>query len=100
MVRFLESSDTTFRHIAVWTLVQLLESGDAGLEQAIRSSKEILPLVSQIATGDEGSERDALGPSDSASQSESDEMNGESEVTNLARRVLELVGDGSEGAVE
>jgi hypothetical protein len=27
LVRFLESTDTTFQHIAIWTLVQLLESG-------------------------------------------------------------------------
>lgn len=27
LVRFLESQDTTFQHIAVWTIVQLLESG-------------------------------------------------------------------------
>lgn len=26
-MRFLESQDTTFQHIAIWTLVQLLESG-------------------------------------------------------------------------
>lgn len=26
LVRFLESEDTTFQHIAIWTLVQLLES--------------------------------------------------------------------------
>lgn len=27
LIRFLESRDTTFQHIAIWTLVQLLESG-------------------------------------------------------------------------
>lgn len=29
LVRFLESQDTTFQHIAIWTLVQLLESTGA-----------------------------------------------------------------------
>jgi hypothetical protein len=31
LVRFLASDDTTFLHIAVWTLVQLLEPGGAHL---------------------------------------------------------------------
>lgn len=31
LVRFLESRDTTFQHIAIWTLVQLLESGGSSL---------------------------------------------------------------------
>lgn len=29
LYRFLTSSDATFQHIAVWTIVQLLESGGA-----------------------------------------------------------------------
>lgn len=29
LVRFLESQDRTFQHIAIWTLVQLLESEGA-----------------------------------------------------------------------
>ncbi|KAF3903473.1 hypothetical protein ABW20_dc0106851 [Dactylellina cionopaga] len=39
--RFLASGDATFQHIAIWTLVQLLESEDQQLKALILQSKEI-----------------------------------------------------------
>lgn len=48
LVRFLESPDRTFQHIAVWTIVQFLEGGDPKLAQCIKSSNQILPLVNKL----------------------------------------------------
>lgn len=72
LIRFLESRDTTFQHIAIWTLVQLLESGgefflceitafevkradeacyaDPTLENQIRSSTHLMSLANQLSS--------------------------------------------------
>ena len=52
LVRFLEAADSTFQHIAVWTLVQLLEAGDADLERRIRSSSDLVPLVTRLESAE------------------------------------------------
>lgn len=115
LVRFLESDDTTFQHIAIWTLVQLLESQgdlrllspscgtpwadipghfpDATLEQHIRSSKHLLPLVSRLSSA-------PLPPSDASVSSGADDDDagtdgGEREIVELARTAMELIEEGS-----
>ena len=50
LYRFLTSPDATFQHIAVWTIVQLLESGDPQLITNIRSSPLLAPHIRQLAT--------------------------------------------------
>lgn len=79
--RFLESNDPTFQHIAIWTLLQLLESGDAKLKTLIGQSTEIVTMIKDIAnkTVDSDDEGD----------------DGEAEVVFLARRSALLL-DGSE----
>jgi len=47
--RFLESGDPTFQHIAIWTLLQLLQSEDSRLVKKIRQSTEIVSMVKAIA---------------------------------------------------
>lgn len=89
LVRFLSSGDATFQHIAIWTLLQLLESEDASLLKAIKDSKDVLSMVRDISerpieSGDEGD------PADSE--------DGENEVINLARRCLELSESTEDGA--
>ncbi|BGP18375.1 hypothetical protein JCM10213_000366 [Rhodosporidiobolus nylandii] len=97
LVRFLESDDTTFSHIAVWTLVQLLESQDAVLENLIRSSPSLLPLVRKLAS-------QAPHPSSSSASSlrtgsDVDEATdgGEREIVELARTAWELIEPGAAG---
>lgn len=77
--RFLNSGDATFQHIAIWTLLQLLESDDSRLVGMIEKSKDIMDQVSAIAMRD--IESDDEGAED-----------GEAEVVGLARRCLELLG--------
>ncbi|KAI5278742.1 Vacuolar protein 8 [Ascosphaera aggregata] len=47
--RFLASGDPTFQHIAIWTLLQLLESGDKRLGNLISRAKDVLVMVKMIA---------------------------------------------------
>lgn len=83
--RFLASGDPTFQHIAIWTLLQLLESEDSRLLSLISKSEEIVQMVTDIA--DRNIESD-------------DEDNGEGEVVNLARRCLEILGKNPKTLVE
>ena len=83
--RFLASGDPTFQHIAIWTLLQLLESEDSRLLRLISKSEEIVQMVMDIA--DRNVESD-------------DEDNGEGEVVTLARRCLEILGNNPKTLME
>lgn len=119
LVRFLESEDTTFQHIAIWTLVQLLESGgelrfieslysiladpspgavDTALEEKIRASPKLIPLATHLSTlsapesvhdSETNGTTSIRGTSDDGTEEGAD--GGESEIRVLARTVLELL---------
>lgn len=81
LIRFLDSGDPTFQHIAIWTLLQLLESEDSKLIDLISNSEDIMNLVKRI--------------SDRNLDSDDEEVDeGEMEVVALARRCLEILGKG------
>lgn len=88
LIRFLESQDSTFQHIAVWTIVQLLESGDGTLEQNIRNSPQLLPLIKHLAEqgGADGERSEA-----SAVEEYEDGQDAEGEISSLAKRISELL---------
>lgn len=87
--RFLGSGDATFQHIAIWTLLQLLESEDKKLIGLIGKSDEIVEMIRQIAN--KQVETDENEP----------EEDDEGEVVNLAQRCLELLGQsGSKAHIE
>ena len=73
------SGDATFQHIAIWTLLQLLESEDKKLISLIGKSEEIVQMIKRIA--DTQIESDDEGEED-----------GEGEVVQLAGRCLGLLG--------
>ena len=77
--RFLASGDPTFQHIAIWTLLQLLESGDPKLIETINNSTEVMNAVRNISEKNIESEDDGEESED-----------GEAEVVALARRCLEI----------
>jgi len=77
--RFLASGDPTFQHIAIWTLLQLLESGDQKLTETINKSEDVMNMVREISEKNVESESEGDGSED-----------GEGEVVALARRCLEI----------
>ncbi len=77
--RFLASGDPTFQHIAIWTLLQLLESADKTLMNLIAKSDEIVDEVKRIANQSIRSETDF-------------EDEDEGEVVSLSQRCLEMLG--------
>lgn len=86
--RFLASGDPTFQHIAIWTLLQLLEADDPRLKDLISQSTEIVTMINNIA--DRHLELDDEGE------------DGEGEVVALAKRSAALLpgGNGNFGKVQ
>ena len=77
--RFLASGDPTFQHIAIWTLLQLLESEGKTLVELISKAEDVIKMIRTIA--------------DKKVESDDDEgEDGEGEVVALANRSLELLG--------
>ncbi|KAK4624173.1 Vacuolar protein 8 [Fulvia fulva] len=79
--RFLASGDPTFQHIAIWTLLQLLESKDDKLTQQIESAEDIMRMVREI------SEKTVVSDDETGDESE----DGEGEVVALATRCLQII---------
>lgn len=79
--RFLASGDATFQHIAIWTLLQLLESEDRKLIGLISKAEDVIQMIKTIS--DKNIDSD-----------DEDGEDGEGEVVALARRSLELLGKG------
>jgi vacuolar protein 8 len=92
--RFLASGDPTFQHIAIWTLLQLLESEDQKLIERINESKDIVDMVRAISEkeGLSGDEREG------SFEGEGEDDDGEGEVVGLAKRCCEFLGDGGGSA--
>lgn len=98
LFRFLSSTDATFQHIAVWTIVQLLESRDPQLTHNIRSSPLLIPHIRHLSASAASSPSSSPG-SHSQSRISSDDAGegGQGEIAALARRILEFTdGDGPE----
>ncbi|KAG8747885.1 Vacuolar protein 8 [Ceratobasidium sp. 414] len=98
LFRFLSSPDATFQHIAVWTIVQLLESRDPQLTHSIRSSPLLIPHIRHLSASAASSPSSSPG-SHSQSRTSSDDAGegGQGEIAALARRILEFTdGDGPE----
>lgn len=114
LYRFLTSPDATFQHIAVWTIVQLLESegqflmfrvfilnsvvltpypSDPQLMSNIRNSDKLLPHIRDLAASRSASPSSSMDSrsrrSHSQSYQETETGDGSSEIQVLARKILE-----------
>lgn len=118
--RFLTSPDATFQHIAVWTIVQLLESGgeyrltslqifsygissDPQLISNIRTSSSLIPNIRQLAATRTSTPISSIAgtPHSHHSQAQSyqdtDTGDGQGEIQLLARRILDFTeGEGED----
>ena len=115
LFRFLTSPDATFQHIAVWTIVQLLESGgssspncdenvldilfiffiDPQLISNIKSSEKLMTYIRDLSTSRSVSPASSVGtPRSRRSQTQSyqeTDTEGAGEIQVLARKILEIV---------
>lgn len=127
LYRFLSSPDATFQHIAVWTIVQLLESGgkytfltllkdwdqslntditvtDPQLISNIRSSTLLIPNIRLLASSRASSPASSVGTPHShrsqvPSYQETEPGEGQGEIQLLARRILEFVDADDDGVL-
>lgn len=104
LYNFLTSVDATFQHIAVWTIVQLLESGDPQLISNIRLSGLLNPSIRQLALSRTPSATSSVGTphshrSQSQSYADTDTGEGQGEIQLLARRILEFVDGDVDGGL-
>ncbi|KIJ45103.1 hypothetical protein M422DRAFT_75167 [Sphaerobolus stellatus SS14] len=94
LYRFLTNPDPTFQHIAVWTIVQLLDSGDPTLTRNIRTSNLLIPNIRTLSQSPPTSVSSSVGSRShhTLSQSYDDTEHGEGagEIANLAKRILEF----------
>jgi vacuolar protein 8 len=93
LTRFLQSSDSTFQHIAVWTVVQFIEGNEERLLRHIQDSSTILPAIKQLASSAENitptaSISSTTGTIEIQKGNRDDESGDENEITALARKVL------------
>ncbi|PVG04673.1 putative VAC8-vacuolar membrane protein required for the cytoplasm-to-vacuole targeting [Serendipita vermifera] len=88
--RFLTSSDLTFQHIAVWTIVQLLESRDPELTRKICDSQVLLTSIRELAVS-QPSSPNTYSRTQSDSLSEDAEGTGQEEITLLAKKIMHYV---------
>ena len=95
--RFLTSPEVAFRHIAVWTIVQLLDSGDSQLISNICSSPLLAPRIRELAISGNPtpSSTDSIPHfADSDSGRETDKTDDhQGEVERLSRKILEFIDD-------
>jgi vacuolar protein 8 len=118
LFRFLSSQDATFQHIAVWTMVQFLESGgnllvyydpatptdyrrDPQLISSIRNSQSLMSRVQQLAQSPVTSRTSSIrsGRSQTQAYDDPDAAEGQGEIAILARRIQDMV-DGEEGLLQ
>jgi len=82
LTRFLDDSqEVAFQHIAVWTIVQFIEGGDAELLKRIKKAKDVLDAVQRLANA-----------ADQANAVDSGGEDVEGDMYALARRVVASVG--------
>jgi len=91
LYRFLSSPDATFQHIAVWTIVQLLESGDPQLISNIRSSSLLIPNIRNLASSQASTPSSSVGSVRTHGYDDSETIDGQGEIQLLSRRILEFV---------
>lgn len=86
LLRFLQSESATFEHIALWTILQLLESNNGEINSLIKENESILSGIKK------------LGVSQQSQQSQFSNNNDEGfedpriELFNLTQQILQILG--------
>lgn len=99
LVTFLSSPDSTFQHIAVWTIAQLLDSGDEVLMAHFRSSTALLPPIQALSTAAPASggstPSSSVGTHHNAGSVADSTLDGgtSAEIAHLSLRIVQVLSD-------
>ncbi|KAK9448802.1 armadillo-type protein [Limtongia smithiae] len=86
LIRFLNSNDLIFEHIAAWTLLQFMEGGDKALIRLIEKTQDIVIAAQMLAAREVTHEQPANGDLIDMEDTEA-----ETEIIALAGRVLKML---------
>ncbi|CEP62241.1 protein anchor VAC8 LALA0_S05e01046g [Lachancea lanzarotensis] len=94
LIRFLRSEYPTFEHIALWTILQLLESHDETILKYIKNNKEIVKSIRHLSDVNFESAQKASVAMNSQSESgaASDQFDNASlELYNITQQILQFI---------
>ena len=86
MLRFLQSGSATFEHIALWTILQLLESNNTEINSLIKDNEAILTGIKKLSASQQ--QPNQQNNSDQVDQFDDPKV----ELYNLTQQILQILG--------
>ncbi|SCV03313.1 LAMI_0H07162g1_1 [Lachancea mirantina] len=92
LIRFLESKYATFEHIALWTILQLLESRDETVLGLIKGNKEIVKRIRKLSELNyESAQRASAAMSSPTSQTSEQYDDAGLELYNITQQIIQFL---------
>lgn len=85
LIRFLQSESGTFEHIALWTILQLLESNNTEINALIQENESILSGIKQLGVSQQANQPKIANGDDQYDESKV-------ELYNLTQQILQILG--------
>ncbi|ODQ57577.1 hypothetical protein WICANDRAFT_80909 [Wickerhamomyces anomalus NRRL Y-366-8] len=87
LIRFLSSENPTFEHIALWTILQLLESGNNDVTNLIKENENLISAIKKLADANFSASQNNANFMNSQDQFEDPKI----ELYNLTQQILQYV---------
>ena len=88
LLRFMQSGSATFEHIALWTILQLLESNNTEINSLIKENEAILTAIKNLSAAQQSQQSHYVANGDSGEQFEDPRV----ELFNLTQQILQILG--------
>ncbi|CCE86357.1 Piso0_004841 [Millerozyma farinosa CBS 7064] len=88
LLRFLQSNSATFEHIALWTILQLLECNHPEINSLIKEDESILSGIKHLSAAQQQQNNTQNGHVESADQYDDPKV----ELFNLTQQILQILG--------
>lgn len=85
LIRFLKSESGTFEHIALWTILQLLESNNSEINALIQENESILSGIKHLGVSQQANQPKVANGDDQYDESKV-------ELFNLTQQILQILG--------
>lgn len=87
LIRFLNSENPTFEHIALWTILQLLESENNEVENLVKENSDIVNAIKKLAIDNLAAAQNGTDATNAEDQYEDPKV----ELYNLTQQILQYV---------
>lgn len=88
LLRFLQSGSATFEHIALWTILQLLESNNTEINSLIKENESILSGIKNLSASQQQTQQSQVNNPDLSDQFDDPKV----ELFNLTQQILQILG--------